>query len=115
MDNKKILVIGAGHSMDGIIGKSRYFIDMLMHYGYDIEYMSPGMEAVGRKPDMAIFDDFSILEDRMLASLTMPGGRGSAKSMIVAEYLYKMAYPPRVGADQVKGPKGPRGKWGKLP
>ena len=111
MDNKKILIIGAGHSMDG---KSRYFIDMLMHYGYDIEYMSPGMEAVGRKPDMAIFDDFSILEDRMLASLTMPGGRGSAKSMIRTEYLYKMAFPPRVGADQVKGPKGPRGKWGKL-
>lgn len=42
------------------------------------------------------------------------GGRGSAKSMVMAELLYKMAYPPRVGADQIKEPKGPRGRWGEL-
>ena len=74
----------------------------------DMDYSELELKILGARPDICIFDDVDELHNHA-------GGRGSAKSMIVAEHLYKMAFPPRVGADQVKGPKGPRGKWGKLP
>ena len=106
-----IVVVGASHGPIRGVDKS---CRQLMKQREIVENYSGRGSMMGKRPDLIVFDDFSVLEDRMMDELTMPGGRGSAKSMAMAEHMYKMAYPPCVGADQVKGPKGPRGKWGKL-
>lgn len=77
----------------------------------EVDFADIETRVMGKRPDLMVFDD---VYDEIAEKYGRISERGSAKSMAVAEHLYKMAYPPRVGADQVKGPKGPRGKWGKL-
>lgn len=108
MDKQKVLIIGAGHDMHSMLGKSRYFIDHLLAAGYEVECLRPDMEAVGRKPNLTIFDDFSKLEDRMMAELIRTGTAGRINGMMFTQE--DMMLPP----DRRKDPKGPRGKWGKL-
>lgn len=96
MDKPKVIILGGGPGL----GRARQMMVAIQAAGYDVEYQPlPNVGAIGHKPDLVLFDefvkmDFSKVEERIL-------GRYNC---------IPMAKP----ADRRKGPKGPRGKWGKL-
>ena len=75
------------------------------------EYLKHGPEC-GHKADLCIFDEWEDLERRCT--------RGSGKTLsslvlTMGRFDYSFFdYEPEPPADKRKGPKGPRGKWGKL-
>ena len=84
---------------------------MLSHRGIEVlsDIRMPIPDVVfGSKPSSIIIDD--MIEMRAM----LPGMRGSSKTKMYGEYLRGLVQSTQLPADQVKGPKGPRTKWGKV-
>ena len=110
MDKTKIILIGADPSLYDTLSR------LLSHRGVEVlserDIRMPIPDVVfGSKPTSIVIDDMvDLLEMRAM----LPGMRGSAKSMQFADYRWHECYPTQPPADQIKGPKGPRTKWGKI-
>lgn len=107
MDKTKIIIVGADPSLYASLAR------MLSHRGIEVlsdsDIRMPIPDVVfGSKPTGIVIDD--LLEMRAL----LPGMRGSVKSKAFVDYMWHQRYPAQLPADQVKGPKGPRTKWGKI-
>lgn len=113
----RILLVGSGATGQlAIIGAFRDAInfgtgllsvdtetDLVVRHISTTEYFRD-IQLVGKKPNILIWDD---LEERVT--------RGSGKSLSQARYLKsRFDRIPYLPTDQRKGPKGPRGKWGKI-
>lgn len=104
--DKKILIIGAGHSPTG---RCLWLRDRLIGVGLDVEYHRLDDFKVGEQVHSILVDeqfgDFAELELRAHNALIYGT---SHPEMYWPE---TMKEPP---PDQRKGPKGPRNRWGKL-
>ena len=107
MDKTKIIIVGADPSLYGALAR------MLSHRGIEVlsdsDIRMPIPDVMfGSKPSSIIIDD--MIEMRAM----LPGMRGSSKTKMYGEYLRGLVQSTQLPADQVKGPKGPRTKWGKV-
>lgn len=107
MDKTKIIIVGADPSLYASLAR------MLSHRGIEVlserDIRMPIPDVMfGSKPTTIVIDD--LVETHAM----LPGMRGSAKSKAFADYMWHQRYPAQLPADQVKGPKGPRTKWGKI-
>ena len=104
--DKKILIIGAGHTPTG---RSLWLRDRLIGVGLDVEYHRLGDLKIGEQVHSILADehvgDFGDMELRAYNALIYGT---SHPEMYWPE---EMKEPP---PDQRKGPKGPRNRWGKL-
>lgn len=99
MDNRKVLIIGGGRQ--GPTFRNALYMKSLLQLGFDVEYYPLGdFQPRKEKPNLCLFHEYSDLEARIMAS--NPDG------------LHWMLPEKEPSPDKLKGPKGPRTKWGKL-
>lgn len=107
MDKTKVILIGADPRLYDSLARllSHQRIELLS----DRDLRMPNPDGMfGSEPTSIVIDD--MVDLRAL----LPGMRGSSKIKLRADFLRCMMEPTQLPADQIKGPKGPRSKWGKL-
>ena len=104
MEPMKILIVGGGRSPTG---RSLWLRDRLIGLGADVEYRSIDAKIQGEKIHTALIDmDFSELELRFANAMTY--GHSHPEMLKCWDDVEKPS------PDKLKGPKGPRNRWGKI-
>lgn len=135
--DKKILIIGEGHSPTG---RCLWLRDRLIGVGLDVEYRQLGAEIIGKQVHEALVDDhfgqyFADIEAKVTAHMQELFRFGTTdfdgiERRISNAIVYGTSHPEMLRGnpddihwplplkepppDQRKGPKGPRNRWGKL-